>query len=259
MLLWSAEKLIRPTFRNLNESYEGWAYRNGLMRQVSVLEQQQILEKGGDSPDDRLYRLTRQGWLHVMGGRNPVEAWNAKWDGKWRLVLFDVPMRNNRDRDHLRYYLRAKRFGYIQNSVWITPHPLEEQRQIFAQGDINVESLLLLEGRPCSGESDEQIVQGSWDFQEINRLYARHLKILDQHAELRLDRAQAEGPFLKWASLERKAWLRAVKKDPLLPKRLLPADYQGMEAWKRRTEILPQAHHHLLRLAEKPVARISPG
>ena len=40
LLLWSAEKLTRPTFRNLTDSYESWAYRNGLLRQVSALEKQ---------------------------------------------------------------------------------------------------------------------------------------------------------------------------------------------------------------------------
>jgi len=30
LLFWSAEKLMWPTFRNLTDSYESWAYRNGL-------------------------------------------------------------------------------------------------------------------------------------------------------------------------------------------------------------------------------------
>ena len=38
LLLWSADLLARPTFRNLTDSYESWAYRNGLMRQVATLE-----------------------------------------------------------------------------------------------------------------------------------------------------------------------------------------------------------------------------
>ena|SRR2546426_7985997 len=45
LLLWSAEVLARPTFRNLTDSYESWAYRNGLLKQVSRLERQQLLER----------------------------------------------------------------------------------------------------------------------------------------------------------------------------------------------------------------------
>ena len=58
LLLWSADLLARPTFRNLTDSYEGWAYRNGLMRQVAILEKQRLLERDTSSPDDRLYRLS---------------------------------------------------------------------------------------------------------------------------------------------------------------------------------------------------------
>jgi hypothetical protein len=32
LLLWSAEQLMRPTFRNLTDSYEAWAYRHGLLK-----------------------------------------------------------------------------------------------------------------------------------------------------------------------------------------------------------------------------------
>ena len=60
LLLWSADLLARPTFRNLTDSYESWAYRNGLLRQVATLERQQLLERDASSPDDRLYRLSAQ-------------------------------------------------------------------------------------------------------------------------------------------------------------------------------------------------------
>src|SRR2546430_738297 len=71
LLLWSADLLARPTFRNLTDSYESWAYRNGLPRQVSTLEQQQLLERDASSPDDRLYRLSAQGRVRRLGGRGP--------------------------------------------------------------------------------------------------------------------------------------------------------------------------------------------
>src|SRR5438093_2504517 len=144
LLLWSADMLARPTFRNLTDSYESWAYRNGLLRQTHRLEQQQFVERDTSTANDRLYRLTAQGRLHILGGRDPEERWSRHWDGQWRMVLFDVPTRQNAQRERLRRYLRHKGFGYLQNSVWITPDPLPEERQILRGGKINVESLLLL-------------------------------------------------------------------------------------------------------------------
>ena len=51
----------------------------------------------------------------------------------------------NARRERLRRYLRDKGFGCLQNSVWITPDPLAEERQVLGGGKIDVESLLLLE------------------------------------------------------------------------------------------------------------------
>jgi hypothetical protein len=57
-LLWSADQLMRPTFRNLTDSYETWAYRNGLLRQIAVLERHRFIERKSGIGDARVYRLT---------------------------------------------------------------------------------------------------------------------------------------------------------------------------------------------------------
>jgi len=245
LLLWSADRFMRPTFRNLTDSFESWTYRNGLLRQTSILEQQKMLERDHAAPDDRVYRLTWQGRLHALGGRDPQARWAREWDGRWRLVLFDVPMAQNSHRTRLRRYLRDKSFGYLQNSVWITPDPLEEERRILGGGKINVESFLLLEARPCAGESDAEIVAGAWDFERINRRYARHLKILGERPRETLRNETAAMSLLRWAAAEREAWLDAVTCDPLLPERILPSDYLGQWAWRRRVEVLRDAGRQL--------------
>jgi phenylacetic acid degradation operon negative regulatory protein len=245
LLLWSSDLLARPTFRNLTDSYEGWAYRNGFMRQVATLERQQLLERDASAPDDRLYRLTTQGRLHVLGGRDPEQRWARSWDGQWRLVLFDVPTGQNAQRERLRRYLRDKGFGYLQKSVWITPDPLTEERQILGGGRITVESLLLLEARPCAGESDVEIVAGAWDFERINRRYARYLKVLEERPGTALRNDTSAKALMRWAAAERETWLDAVTIDPLLPVQILPSDYQGQQAWRRRVEVLRDAKRQL--------------
>ncbi len=161
------------------------------------------------------------------------------------MVLFDVPTGQNAQRERLRRYLRAKAFGYLQNSVWITPDPLKEERQIMGGARINVESLLLLEARPCAGESDTEIVAGAWDFERINRRYARYLKVLEEHPTAALRNERAAKALLRWAMTERETWLHAVTSDPLLPARLLPSDYLGERAWRRRLKVLRDASRQL--------------
>lgn len=236
---------MRPSFRNVDDSFESWAYRNGMLKRISRLERQQWIERKANAMADRLYRLTAQGRLHVLGGRDPKERWARPWDGKWRMVLFDVPTRKNSQRDRLRRYLRNKRFGYLQNSVWITPDPLEGEEQILCGGKINVESLVLLEVRPCGGESNADIVAGAWDFERINRRYVQHLKVLDQRPGGVLRNEAAAKELRRWAEAERDGWLNTVAIDPLLPAQILPDDYLGQRAWRRRIQVLREAGQQL--------------
>lgn len=49
-----------------------------------------------------------------------------RWDGKWHLVMFDIPKDKRKRRDAFRSRLRELGLALYQNSVWIYPYPLEE-------------------------------------------------------------------------------------------------------------------------------------
>jgi phenylacetic acid degradation operon negative regulatory protein len=245
LLLWSADMLARPTFRNLTDSYESWAYRNGLLPQVTRLEKKKLLERDPKSAGDRIYRLTEQGRVHALGGRDPEAQWSRPWDGRWRLALFDFPVEEGTRRQRFRRYLIERGFGCLQGSVWVTPDPVEREREHLQGGRVNVGSLLLLDARPCAGESDLDIVCGAWDFERINLAYRKHMKVLTARPSEPLRSNAAIKALQEWANEERHAWLAAVTRDPLLPERLLPPDYVGRRAWQRRKEVFRQAGQQL--------------
>jgi len=239
-LLWNADTLIRPTFRNLTDSFESWMYGQGFLRQLRLLERRQLLERNTDLIGPRRHRLTEQGRLLALGGRDPEAAWNRSWDGQWRLVVFDLPETKSTLRTRLRRFLKDHGFGYLQNSVWITPDPLGKLLRDWSGGH-TVESLITLEARPSSGESNSAIVLGAWGFDYINRLYARYLRVLENPPKQRATTAEAAEALRRWARMEREAWLQVVSTDPLLPDALLPDGYRGREAWQKRQKALTQA------------------
>lgn len=49
------------------------------------------------------------------------------WDGKWRLVTFDVPVSADEKRYQLRRLLKEFGFYQLQKSVWIYPNHLAEK------------------------------------------------------------------------------------------------------------------------------------
>ena len=241
LLLWGAETLARPTFRNLTEGYEGWAYRTGLLLQLQRLEARQLVEKKPGGTVERIYRLTEAGRLAALGGCDPETRWRRPWDGKWRVVVFDLPEEHNASRVRLRRQLKDRGFGYLQNSLWITPDPLDDQvKSLSAKGE-DVESLLTLEARPCSGESDESIVAGAWDFRRIDRLYQECLRLLKSPPRRKPGEDMDPAKLQQWARQERAAWQAVLWADPLLPSRLLPPGYAGQEVWRLRNAVLREA------------------
>jgi len=48
-----------------------------------------------------------------------------QWDGKWRIIVFDVPEKQRKQRDSFRNLLNALRFYELQESVYLAPYPCE--------------------------------------------------------------------------------------------------------------------------------------
>jgi phenylacetic acid degradation operon negative regulatory protein len=235
-LLWSAEQFMRPSWRNLNDSFESWAWRNGLDRRLAELARQKLIERHPEADLTRIVRLTQRGRLHALGGRDPEERWSLPWDGNWRLVLFDIPVVRGALRRQLLRLLHRSHFGCLQRSVWVSPHPTADVRSALGRSLVQADAFVIMEGRPAAGESDSDIVDGAWDFDLINRRYAQYLEMT------RRPPATAAS-FVIWARRENQLWHSALELDPLLPERLLPRSYLGREAYQRRQKLfrLPPA------------------
>lgn len=245
LLLWASEMAGRPTFRNLTESFEGWAYRGGLGKQLAHLERQKLLESNENDKGERLHRLTATGREVALGHRDPIAQWKRDWDGKWRMVLFDVPQSQASTRARLRRSLAARSFGYLQDSVWITPDPLSQESQLLGRDPINVESLILLEASACAGESNQQIVAGAWDFEAINEAYAFHQSVLERMPDKPAGDQIGACLWRDWFREEQASWTQVMRLDPLLPEQLHPRGYAGVSSWKRRLKFMKSASRQL--------------
>jgi phenylacetic acid degradation operon negative regulatory protein len=243
ILLSGADRLMRPTFCNLTDSFEGWACRKGFLSELHRLERRDLLEKEGVAGAGLAYRLTEQGRVLALGGRDPLRQWNRGWDGKWRLVMFDVPENRNATRARLRRGLRERWFGCLHKSVWVSPDPLDDEVKRWSSLGEDVGCILCLDARPSAGEPDNAIVAAAWDLERINRLYERCLSVLAQLPDRNLteSRAAAQVRLHRWARPEQAAWLDAMSVDPLLPSALLPDAYLGKQVWQRRAEVLKRA------------------
>lgn len=72
--------------------------------------------------------LMRRGKLLALRYKfDELKLDTAQWDGKWRLVLFDIPHDRRKARDAFRAKLRKLFFYQIQKSAYITPFKCEDE------------------------------------------------------------------------------------------------------------------------------------
>jgi len=232
-LLWTADMVITADYKNLGESFECWAYKNGFLRRVHELEQGDFLESDIEEKSlQRVYRLTASGKKQALGGRDPVEMWSRPWDGVWRMVIFDIPVRENKIRARLRRILLKHHFGCLQQSVWITPDPMETIRQQIGEELVDSKVLTCLEANPCMGESALDLTKSAWKFPQINARYQQHIELLKSFSKRRhsLDWTKRRD----WLAEEKESWDACMALDPLLPREMIPAGYLGELAWETR-------------------------
>jgi hypothetical protein len=76
----------------------------------------------------------------------------ATWDGRWRMIMFDIPEFNRKGRDLIRHQLYKLGFIRIQKSVYIYPYPcqdlIEYLRKYFrlSEGQLYIFETKIIEG-----------------------------------------------------------------------------------------------------------------
>lgn len=85
-----------------------------------------LMDKGFISRRGSKFMLTAEGRRYFLANTK-IKSRVRKWDGKWRLITFDVPGGYNPKRDQIRYLLQKFNFYLLQKSVWICPNFMTEE------------------------------------------------------------------------------------------------------------------------------------
>jgi CRISPR-associated endonuclease Cas2 len=95
---------------------------------MNNLKHQKLIEYVSDKNGVTIVRLTTKGKSRLMSfSIDLIEIKKPKsWDGKWRLVMFDLPIKYTKARNSLRFKLKQLGFIQFQKSVWIYPYDCED-------------------------------------------------------------------------------------------------------------------------------------
>lgn len=177
-------------------------------------------------------RLTGQGVKRLEREFPMVGLQKKKWDGLWRIVIFDLPVTHNRLRDRLRGKLEELGFGMFQKSVWTTPYDLAWEISEFIKAQGLEEYVYVLVSPLEFIGSSKELAEKIWKLEELNN---SHQELLDWWEEKH--HGLKENDFSLLAQKFCSQYLETVATDPFLPKELLPRDWEGDKARKLFKEL----------------------
>ena len=121
----------RNYFKVLKGAAKEWKEinKNKLVRIVREFYNDRLIDYKEDKDGSVKIILTKEGQkkalkfkLDEMEIKKP-----AKWDGEWRIVIFDIPERFKKAREALRMKLKDLGFLELQKSVLVLPYECEDE------------------------------------------------------------------------------------------------------------------------------------
>lgn len=110
-----------------------------LKRNLKRLRDQKIVEII-EKDDQEIVKLTQKGHTKYLKFKlEELSLQGKRWDGKWRIVIYDIAKFKKNQVSAFRNILKYINFFRLQKSVYLTPYPCEEQiiylREYFGIGE----------------------------------------------------------------------------------------------------------------------------
>lgn len=227
------------------KSMYGWIprkYRRHNFHQlVSRSLKTQLIEKV-EKGEEVYMRITSEGRKAIQRDFPMLSFQNKPWDGKWRIVMFDIEEIKKVVRDRLRRKLKELGFGMLQKSVFVSPHDIMKDFLEFCESAGIKKYLYFLETDNLIVGDRAEFANKVWNLDELNESYKNITdeieKIKNKYIINQSDRAKKlytqnnsrKGRMRKNIAKIRNEWLAVVIYDPFLPKILLPKPWYGYEA-----------------------------
>ena len=117
---WRILKEVSREWKKLNEKM--------LRNEIRKLYQSKLIKKKENPDDSHALLLTEKGKMKALTYHfQKMKIERKNWDGKWRVVIFDIPERIRERRDALREKLKHLGFYELQKSVFVFPYECRDE------------------------------------------------------------------------------------------------------------------------------------
>ena len=122
-LLYAFGKIRAQNFQERRDRYDR------LWQAFNRLKKERAVELVGEKDGKLIYHLTDKGRIKLKSfALETLEIIKPeRWDGKWRVIIFDIPEKRRRIRRIIQKKLLEMGFYPFQKSVWAHPFPCEAE------------------------------------------------------------------------------------------------------------------------------------
>lgn len=166
------------------------------------------------------FKLTSKGRQFTIDAFPNLKFLNKKWDGKWRIVGFDIEEKSRSIRNKFRKFLYRFGFGMLQESLYISPLPIEEDVDKFLSSNKELfqNAYIFVSDKFFLGDN-KMFIEKVFGMDVLNVGYQNLLEKVNT-ATNEKDNGEIIREFLK-ISL----------KDPFLPEELLESGFARNKVW----------------------------
>jgi phenylacetic acid degradation operon negative regulatory protein len=178
---------------------------------------------------------------------NKVSYNDIKWGRRWTMVLFDIPERNKKIRDILRYKLKSLGFGMMQGSVWVRPADVTNEVRRFIRVK-NIQWQVKVLSFNMTPPDEKEVIHRIWKMNKLDNEYQCFVRMTIKKFKHLKNYPFQNSKLLPIAldllsRLAEKEYLNLYGKDPQLPATLQPKEWNG----KRAYSIYRQLDKYLVR------------
>ncbi len=182
------------------------------------------------------YSLSAKGMKGMEHGRvRAFETDYREWDGKWRLVAYNIPESSRALRDKLRTKLRSKGFASLGAAVWISPRDIfPEMLRIIDRNGI-AQFVEVFEAEYKGPHVIKQFAARTWHINDLEKGYLAFVRKYEGLQRKFKQKARTLHPMTPSECFAQRFCMTAEYvalrlDDPMLPLALLPDKWVGKTA-----------------------------
>lgn len=186
-----------------------------MAKALERLRDEGLIEEN-DKKDKKTLHLTHKGELSINWLTPYLKKPEGRWDGKWYVVIFDIPEGIKNARNLLRRKLRDLGFGQLQKSVFISSYnSLAIINDLAKRNEMDKYLRTMIVEKI---DNDKELIEKAWNWERLKNSLEKFIKKCQNFQRLK------KQSLVKKKELEIEL-AKILKSDPSLPNKFIPADF----------------------------------